>query len=322
MKTFTGTVVALTALAAKVNAFYGTAHMLVSHYAAMILQVEAPEILAEAETMLAILQASNPDLTTDEGNYPFTECANFADNIKGMGYSFQSDWHFNDQIYLADGGTVDDYDYVKPDYDILGALQSLTDFLTGTADIDSDYYLSTIGDYFSDLGDQQSFALRLIVHYCGDIHQPLHTETEVDDQYPSSDKGGNKEDLQSHSGVYNLHGLWDSVIYDYNGYPRVPLTESDVLWYTAEMATFEQEYPFPQENWHSLDFQTWADEGYQLAIDIVYPGIVEDEIPSAEYQASAKAALRPRLVAGGRRLAELMKYVFGTARHNEHFLQA
>ena len=28
MKTFTGTVVALTALAAKVNAFYGTAHML------------------------------------------------------------------------------------------------------------------------------------------------------------------------------------------------------------------------------------------------------------------------------------------------------
>ena len=63
-------------------------------------------------SQLRPLQESHPELTTDEGDHPFTESANFADNVKGQGLSFQSDWHFIDQPYLDQGGSLDDYDFV------------------------------------------------------------------------------------------------------------------------------------------------------------------------------------------------------------------
>lgn len=53
-------------------------------------------------------------MTTDEQYHPFTECATFADDIKATGYSFQSNWHFIDQPYLPDGGTIADYPSFVP----------------------------------------------------------------------------------------------------------------------------------------------------------------------------------------------------------------
>jgi hypothetical protein len=71
-------------------------------------------------------------LTKDEGAHPFTECATFADDIKSLGYSFQSNWHFIDQPYLADGGSISDYPgFVPATSDILAALTDLTAFLKG-----------------------------------------------------------------------------------------------------------------------------------------------------------------------------------------------
>jgi len=39
--------------------------------------------------------------------------------------------------------------------------------------------------------DGLSIALRLVIHYCGDIHQPLHSTARVDSNYPRGDFGGN-----------------------------------------------------------------------------------------------------------------------------------
>ena len=62
--------------------------------------------------------------------------------------------------------------------------------------------------------------MRLVIHYIGDIHQPLHTISAVDHQFPEGDQGGNLEVVpdQDSSGVLNLHSIWDSVIYDFPGY--------------------------------------------------------------------------------------------------------
>ena len=57
----------------------------------------------------------------------------------------------------------------------------------------------------------KSFALRLLIHYLGDIHQPLHCASRVDDEYPEGDRGGNSFPLRV-SGFRNLHMLWDSVL--------------------------------------------------------------------------------------------------------------
>ena len=197
------------------------AFTLVSRNAQAILESSGSNALQAALDDLSYLKKSQASLTKDEQDHPFTECANFADNIKGQGYSFQSQWHFINQPYFADGGDVSDYpEFEMPDVDVVQALTDLTAFLKDE-DVSSSTYVSQIQDSFEDEKDQRSFALRLIIHYAGDIHQPLHAVAEVDNEYPKGDKGGNSEWIPNIDGVGNLHSVWDSVIYEYTGYPNL-----------------------------------------------------------------------------------------------------
>jgi hypothetical protein len=65
-----------------------------------------------------------------------------------------------------------------------------------------------------DEGDSRSIAVRLLIHYMGDIHQPLHCLERVDTNYSSGDRGGNEFPLKYHYDVDELHALWDTVIYE------------------------------------------------------------------------------------------------------------
>lgn len=65
-----------------------------------------------------------------------------------------------------------------------------------------------------DLG--RSYAVRLLIHYIGDIHQPLHASNRVDSDFPSGDRGGNEFPLKNHYSSNNLHAVWDSAIYKYH----------------------------------------------------------------------------------------------------------
>jgi len=60
--------------------------------------------------------------------------------------------------------------------------------------------------------------MRLLIHYCGDIHQPLHATSRVDHEYPKGDFGGNAVPIPEKEGAKNLHSVWDSVIYEFPGY--------------------------------------------------------------------------------------------------------
>jgi len=125
----------------------------------------------------------------------------------------------------------------------LDALTDLSNFLKGN-DVSSSAYIDKIKSVFDDAKDQRSFALRLIIHYVGDIHQPLHATSEVDDAYPKGDRGGNDEYINpSIDGVGNLHAVWDSVIYSYPGYPDMPLNDSDWDWYTSEAESLASDFP-------------------------------------------------------------------------------
>lgn len=180
------------------------------------------------------MKASHSSITTSENLHPLTECAAFADEIKAKGYSFQSNWHFVDQPYLDKGGSLSDFSFVPDTVQVVDALQNLSDWLSGngTAYKTSTYY-TQIKSYFPVEADARSFALRLIIHYVGDLHQPLHAVAEVDSTYPSGDKGGNAESIPSKSGANNLHAVWDSVAYEYAGTPVLPLSNTDWSWYTT-----------------------------------------------------------------------------------------
>jgi hypothetical protein len=67
--------------------------------------------------------------------------------------------------------------------------------------------------------------MRLLIHYVGDISQPLHNSNR-------NDRGGNDFKLKLHYGVDNLHALWDTSIYNYHNTTATPFTdESWTDWY-------------------------------------------------------------------------------------------
>lgn len=238
-----------------------------------------------------------------------------------MGYSFQSGWHFINLPYLDQGGSLDDYDFVQPDYDVVGALTDFTGFLKGTTSVSSSYYLTQVAKYFSYEEDQKSFALRLIIHYIGDIHQPLHAVAEVDSTYPTGDRGGNSEKMPSQGGVSNLHALWDSDIYTYEGYPDLPLSSSSYDWYTTQASTLSANYPVDSSAVKAGDYAGWAQESLEVAQDYVYNGFTTGQIPSEEYQQKAVEELQYRMMVGARRLAEAMKDIYGGNSAESLFLQ-
>jgi len=69
--------------------------------------------------------------------------------------------------------------------------------------------------------DGISTALRLIIHYAGDIHQPLHATSRVDHEFPKGDRGGNSFGLKSKDGAKNLHAVWDAIVYEFTGRPSL-----------------------------------------------------------------------------------------------------
>ena len=78
-----------------------TTVVIVAREAEALLEKNNPGALKAALDVLKPLQTSKqyPDLIKSENKHPFTECATFADEIKGEGMSWQSDWHFVDQPY-------------------------------------------------------------------------------------------------------------------------------------------------------------------------------------------------------------------------------
>ena len=84
--------------------------LIVARYAQTILEAENPAALSAALDELSTLTKSHLSLTKGENDHPFTECATFADDIKPT-YTFQNGWHFIDQPYLDEGGSLSDFTF-------------------------------------------------------------------------------------------------------------------------------------------------------------------------------------------------------------------
>jgi len=106
---------------------------------------------------------------------------------------------------------------------------------------DGDDYLDTyIYDYIrnrlypdEDENVSLSYALRLLIHLLGDLHQPLHNMDLFNDENIKGDNGGNSFDLPYHYGADELHAVYDTLMYSqHNSIPR-PISNDD--WTALEV---------------------------------------------------------------------------------------
>ncbi len=139
-------------------------------------------------------------------------------------------------------------------------------------------------------------ALAFLVHFLGDLHQPLHAGDHLD-------RGGN--DLKANYGVmpgYNLHSVWDGLLADraISAAPAIVRRFS-----TAEKLAI-----------HAGTTLNWSEENWAVSRDIAYPRAVDGDpcgakpegpvtIDEADVTAS-RAALRLQVERGGLRLARLL----------------
>jgi hypothetical protein len=77
--------------------------------------------------------------------------------------------------------------------------------------LDKVKFIDDLNDTVSTLFGE-SFNIRLLIHYIGDIHQPLHTAARFTPSLPGGDLGGNLFFINYTETINELHALWDSGI--------------------------------------------------------------------------------------------------------------
>jgi hypothetical protein len=170
----------------------------------------------------------------------------------------------------------------------------------------------------SDTDDQQrAQALRFIIHFVGDIHQPLHCATRVTKRLPEGDRGGNSLSLafpKKDGGIkkVNLHSYWDGGINDFPkagpNFAPPPLSQI-----APAAARITAEFPDNDDGWKAggpEDFEGWAQESTELAKTLAYKGIRPNTQPSRSYNQAALKAVQQRVAWGGYRLAELLNSIW------------
>ena len=139
-------------------------------------------------------------------------------------------------------------------------------------------------------------ALKFVLHFAGDLHQPLHLSD-------NHDKGGNCVYLSRGGARANLHHYWDTVVVETMG--KDPDSVASDLYFAITPAQLKA--------WRKGDINSWAMESHQVAKAVVYtlgsqPGCssgLRYDL-SAAYDAAALQAAKIQLQRAGVRLAVLL----------------
>lgn len=146
-------------------------------------------------------------------------------------------------------------------------------------------------------------ALKFVVHFVGDIHQPLHAGR-------ATDRGGNDIDVEFFGRERNIHSIWDSGImqaHDDRAWP---------FWVARLMSEIEREDRLAWlEGFDGVDTRNvgvWVGESKRLAMEHCYvlePG----DVVGAEYVESKIPVVEVRLKQGGVRLGAVLNELLDPA---------
>ncbi|HOW72183.1 MAG TPA: S1/P1 nuclease [Phycisphaerae bacterium] len=160
--------------------------------------------------------------------------------------------------------------------------------------------VSAILDYQAVLLDekaataQRAEALKFLIHFVGDIHQPLHVGRAVD-------RGGNDIKVEFFFDRTNLHVVWDELL----------IRRVRKPWFQYAQELHKRITPERLAQWQrSRDVCAWATESARLAADFAYQ-VPKDGQIAEEYFDRNIPVVEDRLMAAGVRLAVLLNGICG-----------
>lgn len=155
---------------------------------------------------------------------------------------------------------------------------------------------------------QRAKILSFLIHFVGDIEQPLHCTTLYDTQFPHGDRGGNNYLIHSPI-ANNLHQLWDRGI---GLFYSAPNNYQFHYLQVEKIATkWMNEYPtsfFAKQLAEKSPMQ-WARESRQIAVTFAYQ-LPLNATPSNDYIQQGQTIVREQSVLAGDRLADILNHIF------------
>ncbi len=206
------------------------------------------------------------------GHESLAMLSNHMDDIKSdNNYRHMSPWHYctipDDQSY-AEVGTPEEGD-------VIVTINRLIEELTTKQFTDED----------------ELFAIKMLVHLIGDIHQPLHVGN-------GEDRGGNDVKLEYFWESSNLHRVWDSGMVDGQDLSYGEYT----LWINHPTQSEVKE-------WQNSNVLDWANESKSYRAKVY--DIPEDKKLSYRYNYNNIELVNKRLLQAGVRLAGVLNSIYG-----------
>ncbi|HEX6996079.1 MAG TPA: S1/P1 nuclease [Gammaproteobacteria bacterium] len=223
-----------------------------------------------AETLLC--EQTAQEIAALTGGEPLAEIGLWADRIRGEdAWRHTGPWHY---MNIDDGTPIDAFE--PPDEgDVLWAIRRQAERLAEPG-----------------ASERRAEALRFLVHFIVDVHQPLHVGRE-------SDRGGNEIDVAYRGRTTNLHRFWDTEVLRVEG-----LEEHEYAARIAPLARIftGHDHTSPRD---------WAAESLALR-PLVYgfrrsvPAVLDEA-----YLDTAEAVARVRLAQAAVRLAATLNGLLG-----------
>ena len=241
---------------------------------AIVCEIAWRQLTPQSQALVKELRAADP-----QPGASFADSCDWADDARRTTHRHTAEYHY---INIPKGVEGVDLERDCPAYDCLPiAIRRYASYLA-------------CKEATKCSARRRAEALKLLAHFVGDAHQPLHAG------YPD-DRGGNDIDVRWFDQIgddFNLHRVWDDWLLR-----RAGLTYPDAV--PELMAELAAEETGP---WHSLDVSAWLDESYGLAVGYAY-ALPDDRALGPEYLERTSPIVRQQLKKAGIRLAYLINRV-------------
>jgi len=242
------------------------------------------------QRVLDMLAADDDDLTSHDLGGEATWADKLRDSNRGGAQLKTRQWHFVD-IEL-DGPDIDSACFQHP---------SLPEGAVAADGVADDCVVDKVEQFAAELAAPQTDAaertkaLKFLLHFVGDLHQPLHAG---DDH----DRGGNDKRVVSKGfKAGNLHHFWDTEFVR-----RLGDSPESIATDIAATITDTQ-----RAAWEAGTASDWAMESFEVCSEVAYGGL-DAKTPrgsfrlSSDYVANAVDAVRTQLARAGVRLALIL----------------
>lgn len=138
----------------------------------------------------------------------------------------------------------------------------------------------------------KAFYLKMLIHFIGDLHQPLHVGR-------AEDKGGNDIQVQWFNKGSNLHRVWDSEMINDYGMSYTELSKKLLLLNKKQVSEIEKGTVLE-----------WVRESQEL-VNEIYASVEKGEKLGYYYNYKYWDTVEEQLQKGGFRLARILNDIFG-----------